>query len=268
MGNFQKDYEINGLVKAPFVLPGFLIDKMLESLEKLLSDNPNIPPESLICPHISYGATHNARSAAKWLDYASNPDILDLVEQLIGPNIVLWGSQVFCKPPQHGKGVPWHQDGHYWPIKPLATCSVWIALDPANSLNGCMQYIPGSHISKKLVPHTTSLDKQVVLGEKIAMDGIDEAKAADNSLAKGEFSLHDVYLIHGSLPNKSKKRRAGFVIRYMPSNSLFSRVPGLKNQRGVTFDMSNRPIWLLRGKDESQNNNFEVGHKQNYILSA
>ena len=56
-------------------------------------------------------------------------EILDRVSDLIGPDILLWSSGVFCKPPEVGLTVPWHQDGQYWPIRPLATCSVWIALD-------------------------------------------------------------------------------------------------------------------------------------------
>ncbi len=268
MGNFQETYETNGLVRAPFSLSESLVDEMTQSLEKLMFDNPAIPPESLICPHIPYGTTHNARSARKWLEYASNPDILDLVESLIGPDIILWGSQVFCKLPNVGKGVPWHQDGHYWPIKPLATCSVWIALDPANLDNGCMRYIPGSHLPAKLVPHDGVPDEHGVLRERISIGYLEERKVTENILQRGELSLHDAYLIHSSLPNKSTKRRAGFVIRYMPSSSVFDREVSPKNQRGVQFDMSERPIWLLRGNDKSKKNNFEVGHKQFYILSA
>jgi ectoine hydroxylase-related dioxygenase (phytanoyl-CoA dioxygenase family) len=63
------------------------------------------------------------------------------------------GSQVFCKPPVTGKAIPWHQDGQYWPIRPIATCSVWIALDDATPENGCMRYIPGSHKARKLEQH-------------------------------------------------------------------------------------------------------------------
>ena len=102
---------------------------MRASLENLLRDNAAIAPESLVCPHIPYGSTHDAVAAAQWFEYATDPAILDMVEQLIGPDIVLWGSQVFCKPAHTGKEIPWHQDGRYWPIRPLATCSVWIAID-------------------------------------------------------------------------------------------------------------------------------------------
>ena len=83
----------------------------------------------------------------------------------------------------------------------------------------------------------------------------------------GEFSLHDVYLIHGSNANRSAKRRAGFVIRYMPASSVFERVAGDEHmQSGITFSMSKRPIWLLRGQDRSGRNDFAIGHGQPYEL--
>jgi len=79
--------------------------------------------------------------------------------------------------------------------------------------------------------------------------------------------LGDVYLIHGSNANRSTRRRAGFVIRYMPATSVFERADGDKHvQSGVTFSMSKRPIWLLRGKDRSGRNDFSIGHGQDYAL--
>jgi hypothetical protein len=79
--------------------------------------------------------------------------------------------------------------------------------------------------------------------------------------------LHDVYLIHGSNANRSPKRRAGFVIRYMPATSVFERASDDKHvQSGITFSMGKRPIWLLRGRDRSGRNDFTVGHGREYVL--
>lgn len=88
-----------------------------------------------------------------FLDIARHDGILDLVEQLIGPDIILWGCQAFCKPPGDGMEVPWHQDGQYWPIRPLATCTVWIAIDDSVVENGCLRVIPKSHYEKTLFSH-------------------------------------------------------------------------------------------------------------------
>ena len=265
--SFREKYLENGLVKGLVRLPRSLVSNMRESLDRLMHDNPDIPPESLICPHIPYGQNHNSSSAKLWFDYINHPDLLDMVELLIGPNIVLWGSQVFYKPASVGKGVPWHQDGQYWPISPLVTCSVWVALDGTNSENGCMRYIPGSHRERKIFPHQIELNKNSVLGEEIFIDSKDLNDAKDNVLQPGEVSLHDAFLIHGSNPNKSNKRRAGFVIRYMPSSSVFMRSSSRKTQSGVSFDMNTRPIWLVRGKNENSENDYEIGHCENYLLA-
>ena len=241
---------------------------MRESLEKLMCDNASIAPESLVCPHIPYGPTHDAKAAAKWFDFASDPAILDLVGQLIGPDIILWGSQVFCKPALTGKAIPWHQDGQYWPIRPLATCSVWIALDDATPENGCMRFIPGSHAGASVFRHRTSERNDIVLNQEVEPALFDESTARDDVLEAGQFSLHDVYLIHGSNANRSPNRRAAFVIRYMPASSTFHRHAGdTHRQAEVSFSMSKRPIWLLRGCDRG-GNDFSIGHGEDYQLAA
>jgi len=68
-----------------------------------------------------------------WMKYAVMPEILDAVAQLIGEDIIVWGSALFCKAGKGGKATPWHQDGHYWPIRPLATVTAWIAIDNVNA---------------------------------------------------------------------------------------------------------------------------------------
>jgi ectoine hydroxylase-related dioxygenase (phytanoyl-CoA dioxygenase family) len=88
-----------------------------------------------------------------WLAYAPMPEILDAVEQLIGANIIVWGSALFCKKGRAGKPTFWHQDGTYWPMRPLAACSVWIAIDPSTRANGCLCIIPGSHKAGRVLAH-------------------------------------------------------------------------------------------------------------------
>ena len=261
-------YRRDGLIVAPLRLPGARLAAMSNALEKLLRDNAAIAPESLVCPHIPYGPSHDAAAAAQWFEFASDPAVLDLVEQLIGPDIILWGSQVFCKPAVTGKEVPWHQDGQYWPIKPRATCSVWIAIDDARPENGCMRYIPGSQSGAVVYRHRISRRNDIVLNQEVEPALFDESTARDNVLEAGQFSLHDVYLIHGSNANRSAKRRAAFVIRYMPATSTFERHAGDTHRQGsVSFSMSKRPIWLLRGSD-SGGNDFSIGHDGDYQLVA
>ncbi len=260
-------YRTDGLIRSPVRLADDTLVRMRASLERLLGDRSDVPPESLICPHIPSAGRHGTEAAAAWFEYATQPALLDLVEQLIGPDIILWGSQVFCKPERVGREVPWHQDGQYWPIRPLATCSVWIALDDVDAENGCMRYIPGSHLHKQVYSHRVSERPGLVLNQEVVSDQFDANSARDDELRAGEFSLHDVFLIHGSNPNRSSRRRAGFVVRYMPATSVFERDSERRqSQAGVRFSLSRRPLWLLRGRDVSGSNDFRIGHGEEYEM--
>ncbi|MBL0932350.1 MAG: phytanoyl-CoA dioxygenase family protein [Alphaproteobacteria bacterium] len=190
-----------------------------------------------------------------------HPAIVDAVSQLIGPDVILWGCQIFCKPGGNGMEVPFHQDGHYWPIRPLATCTVWVALDDSKIENGCLRIVPRSHASRTLMPHMREDRDDVVLNQRVADPGFDPATAADIELEAGQMSMHDIFAIHGSNPNRSPKRRAGVAIRYMPGSSVFGRdiiEPG--DASGYRVDFSTRPIWLLKGQDRTGRNDFNVGH--------
>ena len=262
----------DGLIVAPVRLSAETNALMRASLDRLLAFRDDVAPESLICPHIpalGLGCDDEAITlAAEWFNYATQPEILDCVEALIGQNIVLWGSQVFCKPARTGRKIPWHQDGKYWPMRPLATVSAWIAIDDATPANGNMRFIPGSHRGGRIIPHRMNNDPGLVLPEEAASHAFDERAARDDTLRAGEFSLHDVFLIHGSEANRSDQRRAGFVARYMPASSVFER--GVADnvmqsaQGAIRVDYATRPIWCLRGNDTSGRNDFNVGHDGSY----
>jgi ectoine hydroxylase-related dioxygenase (phytanoyl-CoA dioxygenase family) len=254
-------YRETGIVVPRYRVPDRKIAALRATLDRLIAANPGVRPERLVSAHIEGRNAEGVHGSGDFLDLARDPAILDLVEQAIGPDIVLWGCQIFCKPGGDGMEVPWHQDGHYWPIRPLATCTVWIALDQSVIENGCLRVIPGSHRTKALYDHMREDRTDVVLTQRVQDGLFDPATAVDIELQPGELSMHDVYLIHGSNPNRSPKRRAGVAIRYMPASSHFDR--GLmerSGQAGYTVDFSTRPIWLLRGTDRSGRNDFTTGH--------
>ena len=262
----------DGLFVAPVRLSAETITAMRASLDRLLAFRDDVAPESLICPHIpalGRGRDDEATALAdEWFSYATRPEILDCVQALIGPNIILWGSQVFCKPAHTGRKIPWHQDGKYWPMRPLATVSAWIAIDDATPANGNMRFIPGSHRDGRVIPHRVNHDPSLVLPEEAIPHAFDESIARDDTLRAGEFSLHDVFLIHGSEANHSDHRRAGFVARYMPASAVFERGAAdsvMQSAQGaIRVDYATRPIWLLRGADVSGRNDFTVGHDGSY----
>ena len=258
--------EIEHYDKQGFVIPGpRLSDEKLKrlrvALDKVIGANPQTRPEQLVSVHVKDSGAEGVAGDKAFLDVARDESILNLVEQVIGPDVILWGCQAFCKPPGDGMEVPWHQDGHYWPIRPLATCTVWIALDDSIIENGCLRVIPGSHRDKVLYSHLKENRTDLVLNQRVRDDLFDESTAVDVELEAGQMSLHDVYLIHGSNPNRSSRRRAGLAIRYMPGSALFDRkISADDSSIGYTVDFATRPIWLLRGKDLTGQNDFNIGH--------
>lgn len=252
----RRVYERDGLVIPTFRLPESARREMSLAIDELLAATAGQAPESLVCPHVP-GMNRLPETITRgWLGFCRRPDILDLVESVIGPDIILWGSQVFCKPATTGMEVPWHQDGEYWPIRPLATCSVWIAIDDVSIDNGAMRYIPGSHRAQRLFPHVVSERGDLALNRVLDPASYDESTAAYDELKSGQLSLHDVYLVHGSAANTSGRRRAGFAIRYMPATCHFDRSldMGSGSQHFAT-QFATRPIYLMRGSSHSNTEN-------------
>ncbi|MCE2688726.1 MAG: phytanoyl-CoA dioxygenase family protein [Rubrivivax sp.] len=192
-----------------------------------------------------------------WLRYGVMPEILDAVAQLIGEDIIIWGSALFCKAGKGGKATPWHQDGHYWPIRPLATVTAWIAIDDVNVENSCLRVIPGSHRDRVSYAHDVDNSDTIILNQVLKPEHLQSAPPRDIELSPGRFSIHDVYLIHGANPNNSGKRRAGMVFRYMPASSHFDREMAARQVRDMgVLDLSRRKLHLVRGVDRSGRNDI------------
>ncbi|MEQ8354865.1 MAG: phytanoyl-CoA dioxygenase family protein [Kiloniellaceae bacterium] len=259
-------YQRDGILIPNYRLPAAQLAGLRAALDAVIAANPSVRPEQLVSAHIAHNDERGAneegvRGHSAFLEIARDPDLLDLVAQVIGEDIVLWGCHIFCKPGGDGREVPWHQDGHYWPIRPLANCTLWLALDDSRVENGCLRVIPGSHRGNTLHPHLREERPGLALNQTIDPALMDEAEALDVELEAGQFSLHDVHLIHGSNPNRSPKRRAGVAIRYMPATSHFDRgIFEVGAQSGLHVDFATRPLWLLRGVDRSGRNDFTIGH--------
>jgi ectoine hydroxylase-related dioxygenase (phytanoyl-CoA dioxygenase family) len=244
-------YREQGVVVPRWRLPPDRLAGLRAALDQVIADNPGVRPEQLISAHIARGSAEHVKGSDEFLRFACDPEIVRLVTPLIGPDVILWGCQVFCKPAGDGREVPWHQDGQYWPIRPLATCTLWLALDDSRVENGCLRVIPGSHRGRILYPHTTDDRPDLALDRAIDPAALDGVAPLDIELPAGALSLHDVYLIHGSAPNRSTRRRAGLALRYMPTSSLFDRslFPPRTTPGGLTVDFLHRPLWLVSGRD-------------------
>ena len=117
-----KRYQDEGYVIPDYQLPMAVVDEMRAELDQLLEANPDMTADSLFVPHAPQNNPQGmvASNPHKWLKFACHDDILEMVADLIGEDIILWGTTVFGKPAHTGKATPWHQDGQYWPIRPLA----------------------------------------------------------------------------------------------------------------------------------------------------
>jgi chlorinating enzyme len=244
-------YHKNGYVTPDFRLPTDLVEQIRERHARLLTKHPEF---TNYCPALLAYDTG-------FLDVARHADILNMVEQLIGPDFALWNSSFFAKPAGGGHATPWHQDGEYWPIRPLATCTVWIALDPATPENGCLEVIPGSHKQQTLLQHNTSDRQNITLNQELAASQYDAGAAQPIVLETGQISLHDVYLVHGSAANDSSQSRRGMTLRFMPTTSVYDRsLARSMSQAKKLTDQSERTLYLMRGGDASGKNDFSVRH--------
>ncbi len=142
--------------------------------------------------------------------------ILDPVESLMGPNLLLWSAGFFIKEPHTTDFVGWHQDLRYWGLDDDSReITAWIALGDVTRDNGAMRFIPGSH-RHGMVEHrdTWGDSSQLSRGQELAVD-VDENQAVDVVLKSGEMSLHHGSLYHSSPANASVSRRIGLTLRFI-----------------------------------------------------
>ena len=237
-----------------FVIPDFRLDK--ETLDTIKGHHERLiarlPEFRDYCPSVlAYDLA--------FLNYARIPEILDMVEQVLGGHFALWNSSFFAKPAVNGRATPWHQDGEYWPIRPVATCTVWIAIDDANTENGCLKLIPGSHKKEQLLAHKTNPDPNLTLNQELLSSDFDESQAVDLILEAGQMSLHDVRIVHGSEENTSSNSRRGMTLRYMPLTSVFDRRLAVTQSKSMGFKAhEERTLFLMRGTDQTGENDFRL----------
>lgn len=178
-------------------------------------------------------------------DLGRHPKILDAVEDVMGPNLMVWGLSLFVKDAQSPSYVSWHQDSTYWGLSKPNVTTAWIALSPANKQSGCMKMMPGTHKWDQ-VAHRDTLAKENLLtrGQEIDVD-VDEKDAVYLEIEPGEVSLHNIRTVHASAPNQSDHRRIAIAIRYI--------TPDVKQ-----INADGDSAWLVRGADTEGNFIHEI----------
>jgi ectoine hydroxylase-related dioxygenase (phytanoyl-CoA dioxygenase family) len=201
--------------------------RQLEALETRLGGA--LRRSSVIQPHLHF----------RWAyELVKHERVLEAVESIIGPDILVHTTSIFSKSPRDAAYVAWHQDGHYWRLGAPHLVSAWIALSDSRPDNGCMRVIPGTH-SRRL-PHNEHKhsDNMLATGLTLGVE-VDEPQAVDVTLKVGEMSLHHVNAVHGSSPNRSGTRRIGFAIRYVSPE--------------VSQRLEHHAVVLVRGCDHYHN---------------
>jgi len=204
-------------------------------------------------------------------ELVSHPAILDAIEDVIGPDILVFTTTWFIKEPGTPHIAGWHQDATHFGLEPNDKhVTAWLALSDASLGSGCMQFIPGSN-RRGQMPHNYGLDASVNDAEQWIANPADVGSAVDCCLAPGQFSLHNTLTIHQSGPNRSQDRRIGIGISYVPASvrHIGSRRHPALLVRGVDryghFDLEKPPAADFDAlAEEAHARSFE-GYRANYL---
>ncbi len=153
-------------------------------------------------------------------EIARNDRILDAVEVLIGPDILLWDCTFIIKEARSPGFVSWHQDLRYWGLEDEnAVVSAWLAMGPVSRANGCMQFVRGSH-RQGLVEHRDEYAAGNILSRgQVAQVDVAGDDVVHAELQAGQFSLHHGFLVHSSPANPSDRARWGLVINFVAASN-------------------------------------------------
>ena len=172
-----------------------------------------------------------------WLtELIRHPALLDAMEDVMGPDLMIWGSSFFTKPAHDERFVSWHQDSTYYGLEPPESVTAWIAFSPSTGESGCLRFIPGSHKGAAILPHIETNDPKNILSRGQTIEDVDPSVAIDMPLEPGQFSIHHNKTIHGSSPNFADTPRIGFAVHFV--------TPDI---RQVQFDGATAV--LVRGED-------------------
>ena len=209
-GSQVSQFHKNGFLPAFPVLPVDQAVQLRANLESFEAENDGVLKGSLrFKNHLLF----------KWLsDLIRSPKILDTVEDIIGPDILVWSTDWWIKEANSPQFVSWHQDSQYWGLDTDKLVTVWIAISPSTIQSGCIRVLPGSHQDPDLTHEETYHDDNMLTrGQSIG--DIDEDKAVDLVVDTGQAVLFAFRIAHASYPNQTDDRRIGLAIRYIPPDT-------------------------------------------------
>ncbi len=151
-------------------------------------------------------------------EMATHPNLLDAVEDVIGPNIMLYHSNAWLKDPGGPGFVSWHQDATYFGIEPAEQVTAWLALSASTPKSGCVRALPGTHKGGQIPHYCDPVDANLLTSGQTVDVVIDESQGIDMVLEPGQMSLHHTHVLHGSNPNVGADRRLGFCFFFIPTH--------------------------------------------------
>ena len=275
------DAEIQHFRENGFVIPavGLSADDaadMRETIERILLANPAW--HGIVrMPHIPIrdGQAEGLIGGEALFRIALHPTIIEAARRLVGPNLILWGGEIFAKPAGTGKRTPWHQDCYNPAVKPgpgrdkAQSAQVWIAVDDVDASNGGLRFIAKSGVHGRL-DHAMKQDSADLLNFEIDGSRFDPETMIDSVLPSGKFSVHDLYVVHGANANVSGRRRIGLAFHYMSADDIYDRSFGdaIGSGREKPAPLALRPIWLVLGENQVEANDFVTGHQNLEDLDA
>lgn len=217
---------------------GYLADLPLLSEEETASYRAQIEEVVAACEPCLHNHILQVHTVLPWAyTLATRRDVLDRVESLLGPDLLLWKSKCFVKFPGSAT-VPWHQDMPHWDLETPTSVTAWIALTASHAGNGCVSVVPGSH-RRGTMAHAVDKAGDSLLTSGMNISPPEDADTHRVTLPAGEMSLHDGYIVHGSDANTSEEPRIGVAFVFIAASA---------RQRGAAHP----GVMLVRGHDRAE----------------
>ncbi len=161
----------------------------------------------------------HAHAHSPWFNtLIRHPRILDAIEDVIGPNILVWTSTFFIKEPHSETFAAWHQDGTYFGLQPKEQVCAWVALTDATREAGCMEHLSCKGVPRQLRHAPLGLRNSINRAGQTIMEPFDTSEPVAMALSAGSFSLHHELSVHRSAPNGASHRRIGIGLNYVPTH--------------------------------------------------
>lgn len=219
-------YRENGFVKVEDALTPDELEELRESMEEVMRADPVNSVQTDRAGGVYYKVLNQRVNT--WRDHGGmakfvlSPRFADMARQLTGfSGIRLFHDHALWKMPQDSKETPWHQDFPYWPMQQDGALSIWIPLEDVDETNGCMAFVPKSHLLKNVrgVPLAEPHD---IFSDENVKGKLDRSSAVVVPLKAGSVTFHNGLTFHYAHANRSDQPRRVLAIIYMPDGTTFS----------------------------------------------